>query len=305
MCAFDAPEFATLYANMEPTLKVHFPRTKADAPADAVNYHRLTLKAILLLTLTRLRHDTAFRTLQCQVGFNFNHLRDRISLCEKLLRQKLFPTYMYSPSKAELWVRATVFHGRHAFMGQRFFLAVWTDAFYHLIPCPGEDAIQEVYYTGYTCIHAVKFLLFGATDRKWIYCVHPVTARTCDLDGFQASPFTIHLLDEHLRGGGDKGFASKDETRVVTPWKLSAISAGMRKLPESERGAFERACHTFNHEWGRQRCVVENMIGDLTRWAAARGRSHRTTFTDLGRDIDRVHLCVALTNFLYQQRGFA
>eukprot|EP00733_Pompholyxophrys_punicea_P000214 Pompholyxophrys_punicea_v1_NODE_39_length_4727_cov_10.240848.p4 type:complete len:130 gc:universal NODE_39_length_4727_cov_10.240848:549-160(-) len=116
-------------------------------------------------------------------------------------------------------------------------------------------------------------MLFAATDRKWIWNIHPTTARTTDLGAMQGvlAPFFMTFFDENLRVGADKGMSCKDEPRCIAPYKVSNVASLQRGHTSAEKALIERNCVQFNYEWSRERVLVENVIGDLQRWAAARG----------------------------------
>jgi hypothetical protein len=107
-----------------------------------------------------------------------------------------------------------------------------------------------------------------------------------------------------LLGMADKGMSDKEEPRLITPFKKTAVRQAMRSVTgAAEKGRVQRSCTTFNMEIGSHRVYNEIMIGDLGRWAAARGMSFKKTYIDIDNAKKRIEICRGLTNFVYRMRG--
>jgi hypothetical protein len=117
-------------------------------------------------------------------------------------------------------------------------------------------------------------------------------------------PFSALLTAANgLLGIADKGMNSAQERRLVTPYKLPQINKAVRAEHTPSARKEKSSWYTgFNMEVGRIRVLNENIIGDLTRWAAARGNSSKTTFDDIDHAQRRIRLSHALTNFIYRFR---
>ena len=103
MTAMDPTEFAQLLARLMPKLQREFPRTPEDAP-DSIshNYKKLTLRAIVYLTLVRARHGITARASEVITGFKFTHINKRLYQCEKIIIAELSPQFECPPSDEEL-----------------------------------------------------------------------------------------------------------------------------------------------------------------------------------------------------------
>ena len=105
-------------------------------------------------------------------------------------------------------------------------------------------------------------------------------------------------------GLADKGMNDDSETRLVTPCKITQINQAMRQHSDPVvKKRIKRGCAQFNMDVSRGRVSNEQMIGDMCKWAAARGSGNKKTYGDLSRLKIRVELCRGLTNFSYRQRN--
>ena len=97
----------------------------------------------------------------------------------------------------------------------------------------------------------------------------------------------------------------ESELRLVTPFKETQIAKAQRQVLNIEqKKLIKTSCTLFNISIGRHRVHNERMIGDLCKWAAARGTSNKITYRSLERCKLRIEVCRGLTNYIYRQRKF-
>jgi hypothetical protein len=223
--------------------------------------------------------------------------------CEECL-EKALSAYLALPTFQELEYDADVYYRTKPMNGQRFRVGFLVDATYYILCRPLDDNIQEVFYTRYKRIHALKLSVVCAVHRRWIYEAFPFPGRTSDLTAWREQPFA-RLIPEGcgVLGMADKGMNDCEEPRLVTPFKETQVRGLCRTLAtEGEKAAVRRGCNVFNMQLGSHRVLNEIMIGDLCRWAAARGVGFKRTYADLESAKLRIEVCRGLTNFLYRQR---
>jgi hypothetical protein len=302
MTGLTVEEFSQLYVLLLPGLQEAFPKTPEHADAGADGSH-MTLRLLLYLTLQRLRHLTSFRFLQGTVGFSYGHLCDTLNRCEEVMLRFLEP-YLRKPTLAELQHDAEIYWRTKPLNGLRFRIGFLVDATYYVLCRPLDDAIQEVLYTRYKRIHAIKLSVVCAVHRRWIYEAHPFVGRTSDMTAWREQPFASMITPEcGVLGLTDKGMNDYTEVRLVTPFKATQVRAHQRQVHTwAERDAVKRACKVFNMQLGSHRVHNEIMIGDLCRWGAARGCGFKKTYSDLESAKLRIEVCRGLTNFVYRAR---
>jgi hypothetical protein len=298
MCGMDAAEFAALLVLVLPLLRHAFPRTPDDAPS---GHSGLTLRLILFLCLTRLRQMVSLKFFEGLTGFSSSHLCFTLNKCEAILLIVLRP-FLVAPTRFELMVDAAQFHANHTIGGLQFLICCMPDCTYYLMPRPLSDALQEVYYTGHKCIHALKLSIVGAVCRKWIHEVYVCLGRTADLTAWREQPFSKFCVNG-LLAIADKGMNCRTELRCVTPYKKTQINQKVRQQPTAKARKETASYYIgFNTEVGSIRVLNENIIRDFTLWAAGRGSSSKKTFDDVSDATRRIELVRGLTNYVYRLR---
>jgi hypothetical protein len=118
-------------------------------------------------------------------------------------------------------------------------------------------------------------------------------------------PFASQITtDCGVLGLADNGMNDYSDVRLVTPFKDTQIRAHQRQVNTPAAKAYvKRTCKVFNMQIGSHRVYNEIMIGDLCRWAAARGCGHKKTYYNLDSAKLRVEVCRGLTKFLYRARN--
>lgn len=90
---------------------------------------------------------------------------------------------------------------------------------------------------------------------------------------------------------------------MIAPVKEAAIRVAQRQATTiDEYHEIRQLADAFNRDLGSLRCKVEQIIGDLTRWAYARGSPSRTWHCGIANHKMRIKLCMFLTNFVYHER---
>ena len=307
MIGFDTKEFASLFNLCLPCMRKEFPRTPdaCDENTESKGVFRLNLRLILFLTLMRCRHLNSFCFLNGLVGFNHGHLNVVNNRCELVMLDALREECLQKPSIDKLKIDAKYFYDAHSFNGIRFHIRFMQDCGYHALCRPLDDDIQEIFCARCKHIHALKMSVVCAVTRKWMCEVATFAGRASDITAWKEQPFAQLITEESgVLGLADKGMNDQTETRLVTPCKITQMNRAMWKcLDKALKKKIKRSCIQFSMDVSKGRVCNEIMIGDLCRWAAARGSGNKKTYHDLNRIKIRIEVCRGLTNFAYRQRN--
>ena len=224
MCGMDLPEFMDLLRLCLPFLEREFGKRYPLEYAPGDEATTPSLRLMLYMCLNRLRHLTSVRFMQGQTGISKSHWGSLLNRVEICMHRGLLPIYLAAPSLAELGIEADMFYRMRRINNFQFRIGYLVDGTFHIINKPGDEDIQEVYYTRYKKIHALKMMVVCAVLRKWIYEAYPILGRVSDIEGWEEQPFRkLALLDPELRGCSDKGMNSAKCPELVTPYKLVGL----------------------------------------------------------------------------------
>eukprot|EP00122_Pirum_gemmata_P021255 Pgem_evm1s19812 len=203
---------------------------------------------------------------------------------------------------------AEEFYENIQLQSQSFYAGLIADCAYMAIPRPLDEVMQGLYYTGYKKIHALKLTVIISTARKIIVAILLSIGRTSDFRALEdANEFQSRLEREDemvkqisnseykkLQILGDKAYIiAGDDSRYVTPHKENEIAyyKGLLKGKFTETD-IQNAFGGFNKQHSQKRILVENVIGDLSKWSAFRGSTQKKFQEDmenLERNLRRGH----------------
>jgi hypothetical protein len=158
----------------------------------------------------------SLRFLQGLVGLVFSHIGNRLIQCEQCLMLALEP-FLRALSLEDLKIDAEFYPRDHVIGNMCFPICFMVDCCFTFICTPFDEWIQEVYYTKYKRLHALKLSRVCASGRKWIHEVTPFIGRTSDLVAWKRQRFS-NLIGKNtpFRRLGDKGYVVISENRIVS-----------------------------------------------------------------------------------------
>jgi hypothetical protein len=176
------------------------------------------------------------------------------------------------------------------------------DCTYYVMPKPMDEDFETLYYTGYKKIHGIKFTVICCIMSGRILHVAASPASVTDPTAFEAHQ--QHMIADGCAVLGDKAYEGID--KVVSPIKESSLLALRLVCKYSRSGSAAHAhlvaCLEYNAGIGKYRINIEQAIGELKGWAAARGQPRCRLVCDTAVVLERVKVVASLCNFLQDVR---
>ena len=288
-------------------LKRTFPRTGVavgDKHPGGGHKSRLSIRMKVFLTLLRLRKGYTYYEMAALFGWSAQTIWEACRKGESALRRALADFYRW-PSEEQQLIACEAFRQKLGFslnpedMPVTAFAAV--DGTYYCIPKPQSDELEVVYYSGYKKYHALKFSVIVCILSGRILHVAISPGSSTDTATYQS--LQEHMIAEGAMLFGDKAY--EGISTVVSPIKddvLDVLRLRVKAGCEGARVALARA-EAFNANVGKYRIRVEQGIGELKQWAAARGVPRYRILFDVGQVNERAELVAMLVNFLQTSRG--
>jgi hypothetical protein len=301
LIGLDLEEFGELFSECLPALKKAFPRAR---DVTAKTEKRLSLRMKLFIALMVLRKGYAVRDLAALIGWSKSVIADTCRKCNAACSESL-DSYLQFPSAERQLKTCESFRaalgrqqGESGPVRTGFAAA---DCTYYMLPKPQDEWWQELYYTGYRKFHGLKLSLIVCILSGRILHVAFSPASSADNSVYEA------LQEEELVALGatlfrDKAYEGIDS--VVSPFKEDFMNDLRLNVGLGIEGAAEayRAAEDFNTWLGKYRIRVEQAIGGMKQWSAARGSSRKRMVVDLGVVQNDVKLVCKLVNFVQHIR---